>query len=144
MRAYTASVLTLLAALSLAACNRTDQSASNAGSSGPGTTTSPAPATAPPPTADNASGASQGSATASGPAATAGAAIDDATVTARVKAALAAAQGISGTDISVETQQGTVILTGKVADATQSKRAAEVAGGVEGVRSVDNRLQTSG
>ena len=69
--------------------------------------------------------------------------VEDTTVTAKVKAALLASDGIQATDISVETQQGVVILTGKVADASQVKRAAEIAQGIEGVRAVDNRLTTS-
>lgn len=69
--------------------------------------------------------------------------VEDTTVTAKVKAALLASDGIQATDISVETQQGVVILTGKVADASQAQRAVEIAQSVEGVRSVDNRLTTS-
>jgi hyperosmotically inducible protein len=69
--------------------------------------------------------------------------VEDTTVTAKVKAALLASDGIQATDISVETQQGVVILTGKVADASQAQRATEIAQSVEGVRSVDNRLTTS-
>jgi hyperosmotically inducible protein len=69
--------------------------------------------------------------------------VEDTTVTAKVKAALLATDGIQATDISVETQQGVVILTGKVADASQARRAAEIAQGVEGVRAVDNRLTTA-
>jgi hyperosmotically inducible protein len=67
-------------------------------------------------------------------------AVEDTTLTAKVKAALLAADGIQATDITVETQQGIVILTGKVGDTTQVQRAAEIAQGVEGVKSVDNRL----
>lgn len=132
MKLYTLSAIALASALALAGCNRTsDQSMTP----GDGKTSQ-----APTPQSTVPSGA-PGSAENAG--ATAGAAIDDATVTAKVKAALAATDGIAGTDISVETQQGTVILTGKVADATQSQRAAQVAQAVEGVRSVDNRLQSS-
>lgn len=132
MKLYTVCAIALASTLAIAGCNRnSDQSAIP----GDGTTSqAPMPQAAP-------SNGPPGSAESTG--ATAGAAIDDATVTAKVKAALAATDGITGTDISVETQQGTVILTGKVADATQSQRAAQIAQAVEGVRSVDNRLQSS-
>lgn len=73
----------------------------------------------------------------------AGAALDDAAVTAKVKAALMASDGVSGIDISIETMQGTVILTGKVADQAQALRAAQIAGNVEGVQSVDNRIEVA-
>jgi hyperosmotically inducible protein len=66
--------------------------------------------------------------------------VEDTTLTAKVKAALLATDGIQATDITVETKQGIVILTGKVGDATQARRAAEIAQSVEGVKSVDNRL----
>lgn len=132
MKLYVLSAVALASVLAITGCNRTsDQTALP----GDGKTSQ-----APTPQSNAPSGA-PGSAESMG--AGAGAAIDDATVTAKVKAALAATDGISGTDISVETQQGTVILSGKVADATQSQRAAQVAQAVEGVRSVDNRLQTS-
>jgi hyperosmotically inducible periplasmic protein len=69
--------------------------------------------------------------------------VEDTTVTAKVKAALLATDGIQATDISVETRQGVVILTGKVADASQARRAVEIAQSIEGVRTVDNRLSVS-
>lgn len=141
MRPMILSALAMLAAVSVTACNRHDQNASNNPNSP--TTTSQAPSTTPPAGTPSTAPTDQTGSATTAPGSTSSAAVDDATVTAKVKAALAAADGISGTNITVETQQGTVILTGKVADATQSQRAAQVAGGVEGVRSVDNRLQTS-
>lgn len=68
-------------------------------------------------------------------------ALDDATVTAKVKAALLATDGISSSDISVETEQGRVILTGRVPDQMQAERAEDVAEGVEGVLAVENRIE---
>ncbi len=68
-------------------------------------------------------------------------ALDDAAVTAKVKAALLATDGIPSTDISVETEQGRVILTGRVPDQMQAERAEDVAEGVEGVLSVENRIE---
>ena len=120
-------LVALVLAAALAGCNRTptDQQGSTAPSSAP-------------PATDGAGSAANG--TASTDASRLQATVDDTTVTAKVKAALLASDGIQGTDISVETQQGVVILTGKVADASQAKRATEIAQSVEGVRSVDNRL----
>ena len=131
------SALALLAALAVTGCNRGDD-ATTTGSAdtaiAPDTTAeAPADRTAAPPPMDTTAGAGE----------RAGAALDDATVTAKVKAALLATDGISGTDISVETQQGKVILTGKVQDQAEALRAAEVASNVEGVQAVDNRIEVS-
>jgi hyperosmotically inducible protein len=71
---------------------------------------------------------------------TAGQGIDDAAITAKVKTALLAEKGVSGTDINVDTAQGTVTLSGRVADASQIDRAAQVAKEVEGVKTVLNKL----
>jgi hyperosmotically inducible protein len=65
---------------------------------------------------------------------------DDATITAKVKAALIAEKGISSADIDVDTSKGVVTLTGRVADSAQVERAAQVAKGVDGVTTVQNRL----
>lgn len=126
-RMYGVPVLALLAALAITGCNRTDDASSTTGSADTGMppdTTAEAPALPEDQT-------------------TLGAAMDDVTVTAKVKAALLAADGISGTDISVETQDGTVILTGRVPDQAQALRAAEVASNVEGVQAVENRIEVS-
>ncbi len=130
--------LALAAALTVAGCDRRDETTTGEADT---TTTFPdstaqAPATVPP--ADGTA-----STDAAGPGETMGAALDDATVTAKVKAALLATDGISGTDISVETQQGRVILTGRVPDQAQAQRAAEVASNVEGVQGVDNRIEVA-
>jgi hyperosmotically inducible protein len=71
---------------------------------------------------------------------TAGQAIDDAGITAKVKAALLAEKGVSGTDINVETAKGIVTLTGRVRDQSQVDRAAQVAREVDGVSTVQNKL----
>jgi hyperosmotically inducible protein len=71
---------------------------------------------------------------------TAGQAIDDAAITAKVKTALLAEKGVRGTDINVDTAQGTVTLTGRLADTSQVERAAQVAKEVEGVKTVLNKL----
>lgn len=72
--------------------------------------------------------------------ATAGQAIDDAAITTKVKAALLAEPDLKSLGISVETVNGVVKLTGSVDSFTSSNRARTVAGGVAGVRDVDNQL----
>jgi hyperosmotically inducible periplasmic protein len=67
-------------------------------------------------------------------------AVSDTAVTAKVKAALAAADGVSGTKISVETQAGRVTLKGRLADQAMIDRAVATAQGVEGVKRVENQL----
>ncbi len=124
-------LVALVLAAALAGCNRTPTDQAQESSTAP---SSASPAT------DGAGSAANG--TASTDASRLQATVDDTTVTAKVKAALLASDGIQGTDISVETQQGVVILTGKVADASQAERATQIAQSVEGVRSVDNRLTT--
>ena len=71
---------------------------------------------------------------------TAGQVIDDAGITAKVKAALIAEKGVNGMSINVDTSEGNVTLTGKVPDPTQVERATQVARGIDGVKSVDNKL----
>lgn len=66
--------------------------------------------------------------------------IDDTVVTARVKAAFSKDDGIKGTDISVETRKGEVILSGFVDNGTQIDRAVILAKTIEGVDAVRNDL----
>ena len=70
----------------------------------------------------------------------AGQVIDDAGITAKVKAALIAEKEVSGMSINVDTSGGKVTLSGKVPDPAQIERAMQVARAVEGVKSVDNKL----
>ena len=71
---------------------------------------------------------------------TAGQAIDDASITAKVKAALLAEKGVNGTDINVATANGIVTLTGRLPDPSQVERATQVTREVEGVTTVQNKL----
>jgi hypothetical protein len=71
---------------------------------------------------------------------TAGQVVDDAGITAKVKAALVAEKGVNGMSINVDTSEGKVTLSGKVPDSTQVERATQVARGIDGVKSVDNQL----
>lgn len=66
--------------------------------------------------------------------------IDDTVVTARVKAAFSKDDGIKGSDISVETRKGEVILSGFVDNAAQIDRAMILAKTIEGVDAVRNDL----
>ncbi len=68
-------------------------------------------------------------------------AIDDATISAGVRAALAGDQGLKLADIAVETEQGVVQLSGFVSSADSVAAAASVARTVKGVKSVRNDLR---
>ena len=66
--------------------------------------------------------------------------LDDTLITAKVKAALLKDLRLKGLDVKVETNRGTVVLSGVVNDGEQARRAAEIAAGVEGVSAVRNGL----
>ena len=66
--------------------------------------------------------------------------VDDSTLTAKVKAALLAEQGLPSAAISVETYHGVVQLSGFVDSEAQVKQAGQVARGVKGVKEVKNSL----
>jgi len=70
----------------------------------------------------------------------AGVAIDDAEITAKVKAAIFAEPGLKTLQISVDTVKGVVTLTGSVDSQPSSDRAKALAGAVAGVKMVENRL----
>lgn len=70
----------------------------------------------------------------------AGQAIDDAAITTAIKGKYLADDTLKGIDISVDTEQGTVRLTGVVQDDAAKQRATEIAQGVDGVVNVDNQL----
>lgn len=59
---------------------------------------------------------------------------------ARVKAALSDDPTLRAMGIDVTASNGVATLWGTVADSAKRRRAAEVAGSVEGVKSVDNKL----
>jgi hyperosmotically inducible protein len=71
---------------------------------------------------------------------TVGQKVDDAAITAKVKAALLAAENVNGTDISVETNSGRVVLSGMLPDQSQIDRAVATARNIEGVVDVESRL----
>lgn len=70
----------------------------------------------------------------------AGAAIEDAEITAKVKAAIFAEPGLRTLQISVDTVKGVVTLSGSVDSQESSDRAKALAGAVAGVNQVENQL----
>lgn len=70
----------------------------------------------------------------------AGQAIDDAAITTSLKGKYLADDTLKGLDISVETQQGVVTLTGSVQSDSAKELATTIAQGVDGVKSVNNQL----
>lgn len=71
--------------------------------------------------------------------ASAGNVIDDSVITAKIKSALLSDAEIKGLDISVVTYKGDVQLSG-FANPNQMSRAVQVAGRVEGVKNVINKM----
>ena len=70
----------------------------------------------------------------------AGTAIDDTEITAKVKAAIFAESGLKTLQISVDTKNGVVTLSGTVTSQSNSNMAKALAGAISGVKSVDNKL----
>ena len=66
--------------------------------------------------------------------------IDDATITTQVKARMLDSADVSGTSISVETLNGTVILSGFATSATEKATAESIANRVNGVTEVRNEI----
>ncbi len=66
--------------------------------------------------------------------------IDDAAITAKVKTALVGEPGLKALQINVDTANGVVVLSGAVDTPQDLDRATQVAQAVQGVKSVDNRL----
>jgi hyperosmotically inducible protein len=69
-----------------------------------------------------------------------GVVLDDAAVTARVKAALVMAPDLKGLAINVDTVLNVVTLSGTVASQDLREQAATLARGVDGVKDVKNDL----
>lgn len=71
----------------------------------------------------------------------AGQGVDDAWISAKVKALLVRDQEVKGLDVKVQTHKGLVLLSGWVDDADQIAQAEKIARGVEGVKMVSNDLR---
>lgn len=67
--------------------------------------------------------------------------IDDAEITAKVKAAIFAEPGLKTLQISVDTVKGVVTLSGSIDSTTDSDKTKALAGAVSGVKAVDNQLK---
>jgi hyperosmotically inducible protein len=70
----------------------------------------------------------------------AGEKVEDATITAKIKAAFLAESDIKILDINVSTKDNAVTLTGSTDSLASSKKAEEIARGVSDVKQVDNQL----
>ncbi len=70
----------------------------------------------------------------------AGVAIDDAEITAKVKAAIFSEPGLKSLQISVDTVKGVVTLSGSADSLANSDRAKALAAAVSGVKEVQNQL----
>lgn len=66
--------------------------------------------------------------------------VDDATITSKVNAALAADKDLSAVKIDVDTKDGVVTLTGPAPTAEAASKATKLAKDVKGVTSVNNQL----
>lgn len=71
---------------------------------------------------------------------TVGAYIDDAGITTLVKSRLFEDKTVAGSSISVETLNGTVMLSGFAKSALERNTAEKIARGVNGVKSVKNEI----
>ncbi len=67
--------------------------------------------------------------------------VDDAWITAKVKALLLKDERVKGLDVNVETHQGTVQLSGWVSSPPQIAHAEQLARSIEGVKGIRNDLQ---
>lgn len=70
--------------------------------------------------------------------------VDDASLTAAVKAALIKEPDLKSLGINVDSKDGAVVLKGEVKTMADKQRAEQVASTVSGVNRVDNQLQVSG
>ncbi len=71
---------------------------------------------------------------------TSGEYLDDASITAKVKAAFMQDDWVKGRNISVRTDRGVVDLTGNVNSKQESDRATELATKIKSVKAVHNNL----
>ncbi len=70
--------------------------------------------------------------------------VDDAAITAKVKAAVLKEPSLKSAEVNVETYKGTVQLSGFVRSRADINKAVEVAKGVAGVKSVKNDMIVKG
>lgn len=68
--------------------------------------------------------------------------VSDSIITARAKAALLGTDKVDSGNVHVTTTRGVVTLTGKVADDDEKSRAEQAVQDLDGVVTVNNRLET--
>ena len=71
---------------------------------------------------------------------TAGAYVDDTVITTQIKSRMLNDRDVAGTSISVETLNGTVMLSGFAKSSTERDAAERIARDVNGVRQVKNEI----
>jgi osmotically-inducible protein OsmY len=71
----------------------------------------------------------------------AGEVVDDAWITTKVKSSFVEDPAVSALNIQVETFKGVVQLSGFANNSTEMTRAAEIARGIKGVKSVKNDIR---
>ena len=144
--------LSALALMSVAACDRPRSpdapkppSGTPPSPSSGASPSAPSSAGAPPPPSSPSSSPSSSAPSSGGSdqLARAGGALDDAAITAKVKAGILAEPELKVLKIDVDTKEGRVTLTGSADNAELVKKAEQVASAVEGVKGVDNRLSVS-
>jgi len=86
------------------------------------------------------SGGASTSAAVSGAANTVGTVVEDSVITTKLKTAILADMTMKDSNVSVDTKNGTVMLTGSVANDMQKDHVAKIAQALEGVKTVDNKL----
>ena len=69
-----------------------------------------------------------------------GAYVDDTVITTQIKSRMAENKDVAATSISVETLNGTVMLSGFAKSATEKATAEKIARDVNGVKSVKNEI----
>ena len=67
--------------------------------------------------------------------------VDDTVITSKVKAAILEEPGLKSAEVNVETYKGVVQLSGFVSSQASVNKAAEIARGVHGVKSVKNDMR---
>ncbi|MEO8079071.1 MAG: BON domain-containing protein [Caldimonas sp.] len=70
----------------------------------------------------------------------AGEVLEDSAITAKVKTALLADPDVKGLKVNVDTKDGIVTLVGTLDNSANVEKAAGIAKGIDGVKSVDNKL----
>lgn len=140
VRSLTLGAAVILAFGGLSGCNK-DANNMNTPATPDNTSTAPAVPPVTPPA--DATATAPAPAPGAEPDRSAGQTVDDAGVTAKVKAALLAESGVDGTKINVDTFNGRVTLKGDVPNQGQIDKAIQVTKGIEGVKEVDNRLTVS-